>query len=49
MGETKRMLIFRLADHLGDITNGDVTQAKGDHFTMLGHSLADFSSTIIEQ
>ena len=43
------MLRFRIADHLGDITNGDVTQATGDHFNMLGQILADFSSTIIEQ
>ena len=29
IGETKRMLRFRLADHCGYITNGDVTQATG--------------------
>ena len=49
IGETKRMLRFRLADHRGYITNGDVTQATGAHFNMPGHSLADFSATIIEQ
>ena len=43
------MLRFRLADHRGYITNGDVTQATGAHFNMPGHSLADFSATIIEQ
>ena len=49
IGETKRMLRFRLADHRGYITNGDLTQATGAHFNMPGHSLADFSATIIEQ
>ena len=49
IGETKCMLRFRLADHRGYITNGDVTQATGAHFNMPGHSLADFSVTITEQ
>ena len=49
IGETKRMLKYRLADHRGYITNGVVSQATGAHFNLPGHSLADFSATIIEQ
>ena len=49
IGETKRMLIFRLADHRGYITNVDVTQATGAHVNMPGHSLSDFSATSVEQ
>ena len=38
-----------LSRPLWQITNGDITQATGAHFSMSGHSLADFLSTIIEQ
>ena len=49
IGETKRMLKYRLAEHRGYVTNGVTSQATGEHFNMPGHSLADLSVTIIEQ
>ena len=49
IGETKRMLKYRLADHRGYITNQVTTQATGAHFNLPGHSLADLEVTIIEQ
>ena len=35
IGETKRMLKFRLAEHRGYINNQDETQATGKHFNSL--------------
>ena len=49
LGETKRMLKFRLADHRGYVVNQDTTTATGLHFNLPGHSLADLSVTPIEQ
>ena len=49
IGETKRMLKFRLADHRGYVTNRVTSQATGEHFNLPGHSLADLSITILEQ
>ena len=49
IGETKRMLKFRLADHRGYVTNGVTSQATGEHFNLPGHSLADLRVSIIEQ
>ena len=49
IGETKRMLKFRLADHRGYINNPDETQATGKHFNSPGHSLADLSITVLEK
>ena len=49
LGETKRLLKFRLADHRGYIVNGDTSTATGQHFTSRGHSLADLSIAAIEQ
>ena len=49
VGETKRMLKFRLADHRGYINNQDETQATGKHFNSPGHSLADLSITVLEK
>ena len=49
IGETKRMLKFRLADHRGYINNQDETQATGKHFNSPGHSLADLSITVLEK
>ena len=48
IGETKRILKFRLADHRGYVNNGDDT-ATGEHFNLPGHSLSDLSITILEQ
>ena len=47
--ESKRILKYLWADHHGYITNGVISQATGAHFKLPGHSLADFSATIIEQ
>ena len=48
IGETKRILKFRLADHRGYVNSGDDT-ATGEHFNLPGHSLSDLSITILEQ
>lgn len=49
IGETKRMLKFRLADHRGYVVNKDTSKATGAHFNSPGHSLADLTVTVIEQ
>ena len=49
LGETKRMLKFRLADHCGYVRNQTLDQATGEHFSLPGHSLSDLSITVIEQ
>ena len=48
LGETKRQLKSRLADHRGYVGNKDTT-ATGQHFNSPGHSIADLSITAIEQ
>ena len=49
IGETKRQLKFRLADHRGYIVNNVTKTATGHHFNLPGHSLADLSVVILEQ
>ena len=49
VGEMKRILKFRLADHRGYINNLDESQATGKHFNSPGHSLSDLSSIILEK
>ena len=49
IGETKRLLKFRLADHRGYIVNKDTTTATGHHFNLPGHNLADLSITVVKQ
>ena len=49
IGETKRLLKFRLSDHRGYIVNDDISKATGQHFNSRGHSLADLSIAAIEQ
>ena len=49
IGETKRLLKFRLADHRGYVVNQDTTYATGLHFNLPGHTLADLSITVVEQ
>ena len=49
IGETKRMLKYRMADHQGYVSNGDTSTATGAHFNSPGHSLADMKITVIEQ
>ena len=48
IGETSRILKFRLAEHRGYVNYGDDT-ATGEHFNLPGHSLSDLSITILEQ
>ena len=49
IGETKRLLKFRLADHRGYVTNNDTSTATGRHYNSPGHTLADLSITVLEQ
>ena len=49
IGETKRIMKFRFAEHRGYANNQDVTQATGEHFTSSGHSVTDMSILILEQ
>ena len=49
IGETKRILIFRLAEHRGYISNQDTSKATGEHFNSPGHSLSDLSITVLEK
>ena len=49
IGQTKRIIKFRIADHRGYITNQVLSRATGSHFNLPGHSLADLKFTILEQ
>ena len=49
IGETKRMLKYRMADHRGYVSNEDTTKPTGAHFNSPGHSLKDMKVTIIEK
>ena len=49
IGESKRGLKFRLADHRGYIVNKNINQATGAHFNLPGHNLANLSVIILEQ
>ena len=49
IGESKRPLKYRLADHRGYVLNDKHNQATGAHFSLPGHSLGDLSVTIVEQ
>ena len=49
VGETKRILKFRLADHRGYVNNLDESQATGKHFNSPGHSLSDLTILILEK
>ena len=49
IGETKRVLKFRLADHRGYFTNGVTSKATGEHFNLPGHSLTDLRASIFKQ
>ena len=48
IGETKRMLHTRVAEHRGYVSKGETNQPRGAHFTKPGHSLADLRVTVIE-
>ena len=49
IGQTGRLLQFRIADHRGYITNQVTSWATGAHLNLPGHSLADMKFTVIEQ
>ena len=49
IGETGRLVKFRIADHRGYISNQVTSKATGAHFNLPGHSLADMTFTILEQ
>jgi hypothetical protein len=49
VGETKRILKFRLADRRGYVNNFDESEATGKHFNSPGHSLSDLSIVIVEK
>ena len=49
VGETRRILKFRLADHRGYVNTQDLTKATGQHFNSPGHSLSDLSITVLEK
>ena len=49
IGETGRILKYRLAEHRGYVTNNVTSQATGAHFNLPGHSLANMNIVILEQ
>ena len=49
MGEKKRMLKFRLAEHRGYVSNKQTNEATGRHFNLPSHNRADLQITAIEQ
>ena len=49
IGESKRPLKHRLADHRGYIVNQHIDKATGAHYDQPGHSLANIKVTILEQ
>ena len=49
VGETRRILKFRLAEHRGYVTNQDFSTATGNHFNSPGHSLSDLTITVLEK
>ena len=49
IGETRRAIKNRLADHRGYVVNNHIDKATGAHFTLPGHSLADMRCTVLEQ
>ena len=49
IGETRRILKFRLAEHRGYVTSEDVSKATGEHFNTPGHSVSDISIVILEK
>ena len=38
VGETKRIMKYRFAEHRGYVNNGDEIQATGEHFNSAGQS-----------
>ena len=48
VGETKRLLKHRLAEHKGYVNNKITSQATGAHFNSPGHTLSDLKIMILE-
>ena len=48
VGETRRILKFRLAEHRGYVNN-NVDTPTGEHFNLPGHKLSDLRITILEK
>ena len=49
IGETKRIMKFRIDEHKGYIVNKRIEQATGAHFNLPGHSINNLSVTILER
>ena len=49
IGETKRMLKYRLADHYGFVRSQKLDTPIGAHFNSPGHTLGDLAITVIEK
>ena len=49
VGETKRIMKFRLADNRGHVNNQDESTGTGKHFYSPGHGLSDLSITVLER
>ena len=48
-GQTGRILKNRTLEHRGYISKDDTSEATGDHCNLPGHSLSNFTVTILEQ
>ena len=48
VGETRRSMKFRLAEHRGYVNN-NVDTPTGEHFNLPGHSLSDLRVSILEK
>ena len=49
IGETKRTLRPRLAEHRGYVTKKHIDKATGEHFNLPGHTVANMKISVIEQ
>ena len=49
VGETKRTLRKRLAEHRGYVLNKQLDTATGAHYNSPGHSVANMKISVIEQ
>ena len=49
IGQTGRLLKFRIADHRGYIQNQVTSKATGAHWNQPGHIMADMKFTVLEQ
>ena len=47
-GWSGRILKFRITEHRGYVRNNVTSKATGEHFKLPGHSLSDFTVTILE-